>query len=125
MHTEKRKHTRYSQAGLSINVARPGITGFLKLNPTSECLDFSLSGIQFGSNQPFRVSEKLVLDMIVRDVEISEIPVVVVNSTEEDKGTFCTSVKFCFDTSRMQKPEIMHCLLQIEDQLRVANEFPT
>ncbi len=125
MHTEKRQHPRYSHVDLLVKVARRGIAGFLKMNPASECFDFSLSGIQFGSKESFRVDDKLVLDLAVRDVELSEIPAVVVNSKEEDEGGFCTGVKFCFDSNRMRKPGIMHALRQIEDQLRVAREFPT
>ncbi len=99
--------------------------GFLKVSPASKCFDFSLSGILFGSKESFRVDDKLVLDLAVRDVELSEIPAVVVNSKQEDGGMFCTGVKFCFDSNRMRKPDIMHALRQIEDQLRVAREFPT
>ena len=95
------------------------------MSSASECFDFSLSGIQFGSKESFQVNDKLVLDLIVRDVELSEIPAVVVNSKEEDEGMFCTAVKFCFDSSRMKKPDIMHALLRIEDQLRVAQQYPT
>lgn len=124
MDTNKRKNIRYAHGLLSINVARPGITGFLKLTPTSDCMDFSLSGIQFGTNQQFQHDEKLILDLIIDDIELYELNARVVICCQEEQVPFCTRVEFDFETSRMKKPEVMHALLQIEDRLRVAAEFP-
>ncbi len=82
--------------------------------------------MRFCSDQLFQIGEKLVFDLAVQDIDLSEIPAEVVHSTEaEDGGTFCTGVKFCFDSGRMHKPEITHDLLRIESQLRVSTEFPT
>ncbi len=125
---DRRKHTRYDQdddhPGLELNVARSGIAGFLKLNPTADCMDFSVSGLQFGSNQQFKIDEKLRIDIRAQDVELKEINGVVVESKEIEPGMFCTRVRFCFLERRMKNPRIMHALLGIEDKLRVAQEYP-
>ena len=125
MTIEKRDHVRYSRSTLTLNVARPGIAGFLKLTPTSRCIDFSLSGLQFSSNQKFRMDEKLILDLIIGDVELYEASARVIQCDQEDGGTYYTRVKFTLDTGRMKKPEVMHALLKIEDCLRLATEYPT
>jgi hypothetical protein len=114
---ERRKFQRYDHSGLTINVARPGLAGFLAVNPRSECLDFSLAGLRFGCQQSFRPGEKLILDLCVADG-------VVVKSREEDDGSWCTGVKLCFKQRRMQSPHITRKLLQIEDRLRCAQAYP-
>ena len=124
---ERRKHTRYDQyneLGLELNVARSGIVGFLKLNPTADCVDFSVAGLQFGSNQKFKIDEKLRIDLRLRDLELTEISGVVVESEELEPDMFCTRVRFCFLERRMKNPRIMHALLGIEEKLRVAKQFP-
>ena len=124
MNIDQRKRIRYAHGLLTLNVARPGITGFLKLAPTSNCMNFSLSGIQFGTNQPFRHDEKLILDLVIGDIELYELNARVVIYGPEQQAPFCTRVEFDFATRRMQKPEVMHALLQIEDRLRLASEYP-
>lgn len=121
---ERRKHMRYDQMNLELSVARRGFAGFLRLNPSVDCLDFSLSGLQFGSNQTFKVDEKLVIDLRVRDVEISEINAVVIETEQIEPGFYCTRVRFCFQERRMKNPRVMHALLQIEDRLRVEKQYP-
>jgi hypothetical protein len=124
MPLDRRKHTRYDQMNLELSVSRRGIAGFLRLNPTADCLDFSLSGLQFGSNQAFNVDDKLVIDIRVRDIEANELNAVVVEAEELKPGFYCTRVRFCFLERHMKNPRIMHALLQIEDRLRVEHEFP-
>jgi hypothetical protein len=121
---ERRKFQRYDHSGLTINVARPGLAGFLAVNPRSECLDFSLAGLRFGCQQSFRPGEKLILDLCVADIMLKELNGVVVKSREEDDGSWCTGVKLCFKQRRMQSPHITRKLLQIEDRLRCAQAYP-
>lgn len=124
MQEERRKHTRYDELDLELNVARRGIAGFLRLNPTAECLDFSRSGLQFGCNQPFKMDEKVVVDVRVRNLEMNEINAVVVECKRLDSGLYCTRLRFCFQDRRMKNPRIMLTLLKIEDSLRLEKEFP-
>lgn len=124
MDSERRRHARYQKADLSLDVARPGIKGILSLNPTGECLNFSLAGLNFGSSQAFQLGERLVLDLSVYDISVSELKAEVVNTTKREKDLYCTGVRFCFEEKAMQKPEISHALLQIEDKLRVAEQYP-
>ncbi|MFT7245891.1 MAG: hypothetical protein ACI82A_003262 [Candidatus Azotimanducaceae bacterium] len=110
---------------LELTVARRGIVGFLRLNPTADCLDYSQTGLRFGSDQEFKVDEKLVLDLRVRDMELDEINAVVLECEQQHDGLYCTRVKFCFLEKHMKKPRIMHALLQIEDRLRIEREYPS
>lgn len=124
--TERRKNTRYHELAVELSVARRGIVGFLRLNPTADCIDYSLSGLQFCTNQPFKVDEKLVLDLCVRDIEAKELNAVVIECEpmEGQPGKYCTRVRFCFMERRMKNPRIMHALLAIEERLRVARQYP-
>jgi len=121
---ERRKFQRYDRSDLAINVARPGLAGFLAFNPHGKCLNFSLEGLQFGSQQPFHAGEKVILDLWVADIILKELNGVVVKSREEDDGSWCTGVRLCFDQRRMQNPQITRKLLQIEDKLRSAEAYP-
>ncbi|MFT7141003.1 MAG: hypothetical protein ACJAYE_002004 [Candidatus Azotimanducaceae bacterium] len=113
------------ELNLELKVARRGIVGFLKLNPTVDCLDYSQSGLQFGSDQAFRIDEKLVLDLRVWDMELDEINAVVVECEHLDNGLYCTRVEFCFLETHMKHPRITRALLQIEDRLRIEREYPS
>jgi hypothetical protein len=124
MSDERRHHERYNNEQLILNVARPGIKGFLKVNPCAECMDFSLTGLQFSCEQPMVTGEALVLDLCVSDIELNEIYGEVVSCKQENDGSWCCGVSFSFADKRMQKPEIKHSLLMIEDKLRSINEFP-
>ena len=124
MNDDKRRHTRYSRVDLALDVARPGIKGILKVSPTSECLDFGIAGLQFGSSEQFRKGERLVLDLRAYDLEAREIIAQVVSSEPRGDAMFCTSVRFCFELKRMQRPEINRVLLRIEDKLRMAAQYP-
>jgi hypothetical protein len=121
---ERRKFQRYDSSELCINVARPGLAGFLAINPQSKCLNFSLAGLQFGSSQAFRAGEKVILDLCVADIILKELNGVVVKSREEEDGCWCTGVRLCFDQRRMQSPHITRKLLQIEDRLRSTQVYP-
>ncbi|MCB1693460.1 MAG: PilZ domain-containing protein [Pseudomonadales bacterium] len=124
MEKERRRHRRYQRSDLELDVARPGIKGILSINPTSECLDFSLAGLQFSSPKQFSKGEKLILDLRVYEIHIRELKAQVITSKARAKGLFCTGVRFCFEEKSMQRPEISHALLQIEDKLRSAQEYP-
>ena len=122
---ERRKNTRYGKVNLTLSVARTGIKGLLRINPSSsKCLDMSLSGIHFNSNQKFTPDEKLVLDLCVRETELKEINAIVLDSQRHEDGYWCTRAKFCFQAKRMQKPGVTSKLLKIVDRIRAENEFP-
>ena len=109
---------------MSLEVVRPGIKGILKVAPSSECIDFAIGGLRFGSAEQFQKGERLVLDVRVNDVEVRELLAQVVSSQPRDRSTYCTGVRFCFEAKSMQLPEISRALLRIEDKLRVAQEYP-
>ncbi|MEX2328016.1 MAG: hypothetical protein WD558_09820 [Pseudomonadales bacterium] len=124
METDRRRHARYHRANLELDVARPGIKGILALSPTSECMDFCLAGLRFGSRQQFETGEYLVLDLRVYGIVINELAAEVMSCTPEENGSYCTGVRFCFEQKSMQNPEISHALLHIEDRLRAAQKYP-
>ena len=122
--TERRRNGRYGEVDLVLDVARPGIKGILRVTPSSECLDFGIAGLQFGSAEPFQQGERLVLDIRVNDVELRELVAQVVSSQQKEDDMYCTGVRFCFELKSMQTPKISRALLQIEDKLRVAQQYP-
>ena len=122
---ERRKNTRYGKVDVELSVARTGIKGLLRINPcSSKCLDMSLSGIHFNSNQKFTPDERLVLDLCVHETELKEINAIVIDSQRHEDGYWFTRAKFCFRAKRMQKPGVTSKLLKIVDRLRVEHEFP-
>lgn len=124
MEQERRRHARYNDVDIELAIARPGLKGILSVNPAVECLNFSLTGLQFGSDQEFKEGEKLILDLRVYDLIADELKGCVVNCEQHDDGLWCTCVRFCFEEKSMQKPHISHTLLKIEDRLRIATEYP-
>ena len=125
MSDERSHYERYASEQLVLNVARPGIKGLLRLNPTADCLDFSLAGVQFASEQVMQPGEALVLDLCVYDIELTEINAEVVSCTQLENDLWCCRVKFCLEDKRMKQPDIRHCLLKIEDKLRCLKQYPT
>jgi hypothetical protein len=107
-----------------LDVARPGIKGILSINPDCDCMNFSLAGLQFGSQKEFKKGEKIILDISVSGVVINEMIGQVMTVQEIDDCKFCIGVRFCFEEKSMQHPEISRALLQIEDKLRLAEEYP-
>ncbi len=124
MEQERRRHPRYCQKGIELAVARPGIKGILSVKPTVECLDFSLTGLNFASDQAFQANETVIIDLCVFGLRADELRASVICTEELDSGMFCNRVRFCFEEKSMQKPEISRILLQIEDRLRIESEFP-
>ena len=115
--TERRRFERFENDNLQLSVHRPGIKGILRINPTAECLNFSLTGLQFGTEQQLNVGEKLVIDLVVSDIEVTEIPCEVKSCKSED-DVFCCGIQFDMNEKRMQTQDVMHALLRIEDRLR-------
>lgn len=121
---ERRRHTRYNQADLALNVTRPGIKGILRVTPFSECLDFGIAGLEFGSTEQFRHGERLVMDLRVYELEVRELIAQVVSCQSKGEAMFCTNARFCLELKSMQRPEINRILLRIEDRLRMAQQYP-
>lgn len=122
--SERRQHPRYPKGALELKVARPGIKGILTLNPEAECLNFSRSGLQFECDRRFKVGDRLVVDLNVFDIALHELSAIVMSVKDEANGLLCCGIRFCLEERRMQKPRIMHALLQIEDKLRSTHAFP-
>jgi len=122
---ERRLHARYGKVNLALSAARPGIRGILRINPSSsKCLDISLSGLRFNSNQKFTRNERLVLDVCVHEIELLELNAIVVDSQLQTEGYWSTRAKFCFEAKRMKQPGVISNLLKIIDRLRSEHEFP-
>lgn len=117
MDTERRKFERFKNSSIVINVARPGITGFFRLNPTAECLNFSLSGMQLETEQRLNESERLIIDIFVDQIELHELDAEVRSCKKTDQGYRC-GINFCLDEKRMQRADVRRALLLIEDKLK-------
>lgn len=124
MNEPGRRHSRYQRADLILDVARRGIKGILRINPLSECLDFGIAGLRFGSSQQYQKGEWLVLDLRLYELEAREIIAQVVDSQPGGDAVFCTSVRFCFERRRMQLPRMSRDLLRIADKLRMVAQYP-
>ena len=127
MMEKKKQHYRYSRHlpnDLMIQVARRGFMGLLKLSPNTKCIEFSLSGMRFQSDQPFKVNQTLVIDLCLRDIEAKEINAVVLNCIASGDHHFCTEVEFCFESRHMQHKRVEQVLRMVEDKFRLAEEFP-
>lgn len=124
MKEEKRHQDRYAIEQLVLSVARPGIKSFFRPNPRTRCRNFSLSGLQFASHQPLKKGETLILDLRYFELNLTEIYGEVVSCQPNESGTWNCGLKFCLDDKRMQKREISHSLLMIEDKIRSLTEYP-
>lgn len=119
------QHVHDGSENIVLSVARPGLTGILRVNPaSSKCLEICSSGIQFRSNQQFFAQEKLVLDLFFHDTNMKELNAVVSESQNDQEGRWSTRANFCFKAKRMQKPSVTTKLLSIIDRLRMEDEFP-
>jgi len=118
VHQERRKYERYPQVDLVVRVARPGLKGILKVNPTGECLDFSVTGIGFSCNQKLKIGEKLIVDLEFHDFCLTELLCEVVSSVANENKTYCCHLRFCLEDKHMQTPQLEYCLLRIEQYLK-------
>ena len=127
MMEQQTPHYRYSRHlpnDLTIRVARRGFMGLLKLSPNSQCVEFSLSGLQFHSDQKFKINQKLVIDLCLHNIDAKEINAVVLTCDSYGANHFCTEVKFCFESKHMQHKRVEQVLRMIEDKFRLAEQFP-
>lgn len=121
---EKRRYQRYANEQLSLEIARPGIQGIIRTNPTAECLNFSLTGLQFDCPQELKTGEKILIDIAVDDLALRELRAEIVSQQPIQDDHFCYGARFCLESPEMKKPDIHHVLLQIEDKLKVMQEYP-
>jgi len=125
---EKQKnHYRYSRhlpSDLTLRVARRGFIGLLILSPNSACVEFSLSGLKFQSDQSFKINQKLVIDLCLHNIDAKEINAVVLNCAPDGANSYCTEVKFCFESKHMRHKRVEQVLRMIEDKFRLAEQFP-
>lgn len=121
---EKRRHQRYANERLGVDVSRPGIKGIIRTNPTAECMNFSLTGLQFDCPEALDPGEKILIDIAVDDLEIRDLEAEVVSRQSLPGDHFCHGVRFCLESPEMKKAEIHRCLLQIEDKLKLMQEYP-
>ena len=119
------QYQRYLPTDLRINVAWPGLSGCLKPDPGVICQGFNGTALQFRSVQAFNVGEKLILDIDLADIQLSELTATVTSSHQVSEGQWSTAVNFCFINKLMRAPSIRCNLLQIADRLRSSADFST
>ena len=124
MSDEKRRYERFDNRQLSIDVARTGLRGFIRANPSAECTNFSRTGMQFDCPSKLHRGEKILIDLSVDDIAVRDLRAEVVDRHESPatQGDWCYGVRFCLedadDTSR-----VFHQLLLIEDRLKRQNAW--
>lgn len=121
---EKRRYQRFENQSLSLDIARPGIKGIIRTNPTAECLNFSRTGLQFDCTQELNLDEKLVIDISVDDIVLRDLSAAVVSCKETEAGSYCYGARFCLEQSKMKKETIHRNLLRIEEKLKLFENFP-
>ena len=122
---EHSQYQRYLPADLRITVAWPGLSGCLKPDPGVICQDFNGTALQFGSARAFNVGEKLILDIDLADIQLSELTATVTSCHRVSEGQWSTAVNFYFTNKLMQTPSIRCNLLQIADRLRSMTDSST
>jgi hypothetical protein len=116
MAVEKRRYARFENHSLSVAVARPGIRGIIRSNPTAECLNFSRTGLQFDCPQELNEGEKLIIDIAVDGINLNELKAEVVSKLKTATGDWCHGARFCLE--EIKKDNVFHSLLLIEHRLK-------
>jgi hypothetical protein len=118
MAVERRRYARFENRSLSVAIARPGILGVIRSNPTAECLNFSRTGLQFDCPQELNEGEKLIIDIAVDGINLHELKAEVVCKLKTATGDWCHGVRFCLE--EIKKDNVFHSLLMIEDRIKNA-----
>lgn len=114
---DKRAAERFPVHDLQIAIHRRGLRGIVSRPPRVNCVDFSLSGMLITADQPFKLGERVVIDIHFREFCLEEINGVVARLVDGDSdGRF--GVQFCFESRFMRTPQIANCLRRIEGYLR-------
>ena len=121
--SDSRHYQRYLPSDLRITVAWPGLSGCLRPDPKVICRHFSGTGLHFGSTQAFAIGEKLILDIDLADIHLTELAATVISSYQTSDDHWSTEAKFCFINKRMQTPGISCNLLQIAAWLGAAKNL--
>jgi hypothetical protein len=116
MAVERRRYARFENRSLTVTVARPGIRGIIRSNPTAECLNFSRTGLQFDCLQELNEGEKLIIDIAVDGINLHELKAEVVCKLKTATGDWCHGARFCLE--EIKKDNVFHSLLMIEDRLK-------
>ena len=119
MSDEKRRYERFVNRSLSVAVARPGLRGIIRTNPSAECLNFSRTGLQFDCHQELRTGEKLVIDIEVDGISLNDLKAVVISKVQTESGDWCHGARFSLEDVR--KDRVFHSLIMIEDRLKNAS----
>ena len=116
MSGEKRRYERFENRALAIGVARPGIRGILRSNPSAECLNFSRTGLQFDSAQQLKTGESVLIDIEVDEIAVHDLKATVVSSVQTEQGAWCHGTRFCLEDTKSDA--VFRDLLRIEDKLK-------
>lgn len=121
MNEDKRRYERFENPSLSICVARPGIRGMLRSNPTADCLNFSRTGLQFDSPKQIAVGEKLLIDIEVDDIALEDLAAIVISCVKTDSGDWCHGARFCLEDTK--SAGVFRDLMRIEAKLKTLKLF--
>ena len=95
-----------------------GIGGVLRAARSTECIDFSLSGLQILCAQHFAVGENVIIDLSLLDVRVQEMTGIVCTVRPEGGG-FRYGIRFCFEAGKhMRTSSVSDCLRRIASYLK-------
>ena len=116
--TERRGSPRYPHGDLGVQVHTPGLRGVLLMPPTTQCVDFSLSGVQVDCRQHFRVGDHVIIDLRLLEVRVEEMSGVVCTARPEGDG-YRYGLRFCFEAGKhMRTAWVSDCLRRIAGHLK-------
>lgn len=120
---DKRRYERFPNKALKLTFAKPGIRGIFSAKPSTECTNFSRTGLQFDCTTELMPGEKLLIDIELEEISLRELKAEVVTRQTSPGGDWCYGVRFCLeDTS---KSHVFHALLMIEDRLKTIRDLAT
>ena len=114
---ERRTHIRYAHGGLTVELYKPGLRGVLARPESTQCIDFSISGLQVCSARALHAGERVLVDLRLFDLHIDELECAVCSVREypsgsQPHGLLRCGLRFDFAHGRYMRSQ------QVSDALR-------
>lgn len=70
---DRRVHTRYAHGGLTVDLHKPGLRGVLGRPEATQCIDFSVTGLQVCCGRTLNAGDRVVVDLRLYELHIDEL----------------------------------------------------
>ena len=100
---------------LKVEIHRPGLLGMFRRPIVADCLQFSVTGIQIESDVELKISENVVIDLMLNDLRVEELPGVVRSVSVSDGRRY---YEIEYDPDRRARANTLHCLRHIDTHIR-------